>query len=83
VDTKFHKNRAFPYTTSPIFPFFILFEGFGSLGEDVTTFKEIIDNQCICKYAIWPKLVVSNFIFTGDSHLNPNPLIISGEFEAL
>ena len=35
----------------------------------------------LCKYAIWPKLVVSNCIFPGDSH--PSPFIILGEFEAI
>ena len=34
----------------------------------------------ICNLA---EIVVSNYIFPGDSHLNPNPLIIFGEFEAL
>ena len=48
LDTEFHKNWAFLCTTSPIFPFFIMLEGFGEFGEGVTKFRQIIDNECIC-----------------------------------
>jgi hypothetical protein len=33
VDTDFSTNRTFPYTTSPIFQFFIILEGRGKFGE--------------------------------------------------
>ena len=48
VDTEFHKNWAFLCTTSPIFPFFIIFEDLGAFGEDGTKFAQVADSECVC-----------------------------------
>ena len=48
VNTEFHKNWAFPCTTSPIFPFFIIFEDLGEFGEDGTKFAQVADSECVC-----------------------------------
>jgi hypothetical protein len=47
VDTDFSTNRTFPYTTSPIFPFFIIWEGWGVWG-DVTKYAQKVDIERIC-----------------------------------
>ena len=48
MDTEFHKIWAFLCTTSPIFPFFLMFEDLGEFGANVTKFAQVADNESMC-----------------------------------